>query len=224
MLSWKEQYEGVLYELQKVEAPSFYPDDFFYFLSQARQDVVSELLKAFELTQQVSDALRPLVSEPAEFPVSDQGKRQATLPQDYLRLTGCRVRVLFPKGWQFCFREQQRELAARKLTVDTLGSVMDNYYTRPAPERPYYRLIGDVIRIDIGQTKDVELKTIVLEYMRTPKKVELPRDTDGNVIWENTGKSELTDEVDRLVIRRCAALFLENMESGRLQTLKTLDV
>ena len=53
-------YADFLRELEHWQAPVVEPHEFTYLFNRARQRYVEELRKAFEVSQEVTDAMRPL--------------------------------------------------------------------------------------------------------------------------------------------------------------------
>ena len=154
----RQVWEGMLTELSKVNAPSMLLQDFNYFFNKAINQYINKRYNIYDVNQQTSDDLRVLKatsileaklatqSEPLKALVNlGAGKSklfgatyEVTLPSDYLHILNCVCIYKVNKNWK-CYNEGDYvQFAAKRLTADSWSVIVNDYYNRPLPERPYF--------------------------------------------------------------------------------------
>lgn len=154
----RQVWEGMLTELSKVNAPSMLLQDFNYFFNKAINQYINKRYNIYDVNQQTSDDLRVLKatsileaklatkSEPLNALVNlGAGKSklfgatyEVTLPSDYLHILNCVCIYKVNKNWK-CYNEGDYvQFAAKRLTADSWSVIVNDYYNRPLPERPYF--------------------------------------------------------------------------------------
>ena len=154
----RQVWEGMLTELSKVNAPSMLLQDFNYFFNKAINQYINKRYNIYDINQQTSDDLRVLKatsileakaateSEPLKSLVNlGAGKSklfgatyEVILPSDYLHILNCICVYKVRKNWK-CYNEGDYvQFAARRLTADSWSVLVNDYYNRPLPERPYF--------------------------------------------------------------------------------------
>lgn len=153
----KQVFEALLTELSKVHAPSMLLGDFNYFINKAINQYINKRYNVYDVNQQSTDDLRVLkattILEPKEATSkynsagysAGQAKLygavfEVTLPSDYLHMLNC-ICVYYVDKPNKCYNKGDYvEFAAKRLTADAWSVVINDYYNRPLPERPYYYL------------------------------------------------------------------------------------
>ena len=154
----RQVWEGMLTELSKVNAPSMLLQDFNYFFNKAISQYINKRYNIYDINQQTSDDLRVLKttailkanpatqSEPLkELANLAAGKSklfgatyEVILPSDYLHLLNCICLYKVNKKWKCYDAGDYVQFAAKRLTADSWSVIVNDYYNRPLPERPYF--------------------------------------------------------------------------------------
>ena len=154
----RQVWEGMLTELSKVNAPSMLLQDFNYFFNKAINQYINKRYNIYDVNQQTSDDLRVLKatsileaklatqSEPLKA-LSNLGAGKSklfgatyevTLPSDYLHILNCVCIYKVNKNWKCYNMGDHVQFAAKRLTADSWSVIVNDYYNRPLPERPYF--------------------------------------------------------------------------------------
>lgn len=165
----RQVWEGMLTELSKVNAPSMLLQDFNYFFNKAINQYINKRYNIYDVNQQTSDDLRVLKatsileaklatqSEPLKALVNlGAGKSklfgatyEVTLPSDYLHILNCVCIYKVNKNWKCYNAGDYVQFAAKRLTADSWSVIVNDYYNRPLPERPYFYIhninINDIV-------------------------------------------------------------------------------
>ena len=139
----KQFYTAVLVECNNTNAPSLLLEDFNYFANKVVNMYINKRYALYDTTQQYSDDLRVLKSQAK---ISDVTKIQDAfddswevyLPSDYLHLLNC-ICIFETTEKQGC--EDIGTISryeAKRLTADSWGTIMNDYYNRPSAKQPYY--------------------------------------------------------------------------------------
>lgn len=154
----RQVWEGMLTELSKVNAPSMLLQDFNYFFNKAINQYINKRYNIYDISQQTTDDLRVLkattVLEPeliantiSGVDTSDWKAGNASLfgatyevylPLDYLHMLNCICVYKLNKRFKCYNGGDYVQFAAKRLTADSWSVVVNDYYNRPLPERPYY--------------------------------------------------------------------------------------
>lgn len=151
----RQIFEGLLTELGKVSAPSMLLQDFNYFFNKAIAQYINTWYTYYDQNQQTTDSLRVLkatavldvnkVDQYSELSNFSIGKAnlfnciyEVTLPSDYQHLLNCICIYKVNKNYKCFDAGNYAQYAATRLTADDWSRVINDYFTRPLPERPYY--------------------------------------------------------------------------------------
>lgn len=154
----REVFEGLLVELSKVNAPSMLLQDFNYFFNKAVSQYINKRYNIYDVNQQTTDDLRVLksttilkptkltankaISEFQDFGAGASKLFGATyevnLPLDYLHMLNCICIYKLKKRYKCYNKEDNVQFSAKRLTADSWSTIINDYYNRPLPERPYY--------------------------------------------------------------------------------------
>ena len=239
-MTWRELYEYALIEVNKLKAPSLLLEDYNYFINKAVQQYMNLVYNRYDINQQSNDDLRVLTTTKV-YNQEDIGNNTVTLPIDYVHLLNCIVTVLPNSDYtKKCGISETYAVrtAAKQLTFDRYAGVLNNYYLKPAPKRPYYMLIssdvetvsayrnssarGEVcsnqfnslLKIECG---DGKVHSIEISYVRAPQKIFLTEE-DMYSIEDNTPHLEFPDYVCFEIVNIFTKLLMENAGDPRLQT------
>lgn len=158
----REVWEGMLTELSKVNAPSMLLQDFNYFFNKAINQYINKRYNIYDVNQQTTDDLRVLKATAALAPTKAYQNKysnntilgtkypsianlqgatyEVTLPSDYLHLLNCICVYKVKKTYKCYDKDTYVQFAAKRLTADAWSVIINDYYNRPLPERPYYYL------------------------------------------------------------------------------------
>ena len=147
----RQVYEGVLIEMNKVQAPSLLLEDFNYLFNKAINQYINKKYNIYDISQQTTDDLRVLKSScvlnaNTENFFNDVTKRNSMwgaiyefqLPQDYLHLLNCICNYKVTKPFKCYDAGTYVQFPAIRLTSDMWSQVINNFYMRPMYKRPYY--------------------------------------------------------------------------------------
>lgn len=139
-------FESMLTELSKVNAPSLLLHEFNYYINKAINQYINKRYNIYDVNQQTTDDLRVLKSE-ARIPITTANKADDTIfgatywvnfPDDYLHLLNCICIYELQKNNKCYDKGNKIPYKATRLTGDTWSEIINDYYNRPLPERPYY--------------------------------------------------------------------------------------
>lgn len=147
-MTLRESYEYVLIECNKLKAPSILLEDFVYTFNKAIQQYINSVYNRCEFDQQSTDDLGWLQTRKQITEIIENNR--CNLPNDYVHLLNCIV--TFSKN-SSCANKNTITSPCRRMTADLYGGVMNNYYLKPTPKRPYYYIINDY-SVQTQPTKD----------------------------------------------------------------------
>lgn len=192
----RQVWEGMLTELSKVNAPSMLLQDFNYFFNKAISQYINKRYNIYDINQQTSDDLRVLkttaileanlatqnesLKELANLGAGKSKLFGATyeviLPPDYLHILNCICIYKVDKKWKCYDAGNYVQFAAKRLTADSWSVIVNDYYNRPLPERPYFYIHN----ININNTLPTNPITdtnpngtdLSSEYIGSPKEIQ----------------------------------------------------
>lgn len=140
----KQMFEALLTELSKVNAPSMLLQDFNYFMNKAVYQYINKRYNIYDVNQQTTDDLRVLKAT-ATIPIADSNYNTGfvksvsfDLPEDYLHMLNCICLYNVTKRNKCYNQNDDVPFAAKRLTADAWSIIINDYYNRPLPWRPYY--------------------------------------------------------------------------------------
>ena len=154
----RQVFEGMLVELSKVNAPSLLLEDFNYFFNKAIYQYINKRYNIYDINQQTTDDLRVLKStailnteksvdkEPfSSLTNLGAGKSrlfgatyESILPDDYLHLLNCICVYELQENYKCYNKGDNVHFPAKRLTSDSFSVIINDYYNRPLPQRPYF--------------------------------------------------------------------------------------
>lgn len=160
----RQVYEGVLIELNKVEAPSLLLEDFNYLFNKAVYQYINTRYNIYDINQQTTDDVRVLKAT-AILPVKLTADAytggdvtggdvtgngvtasnalygatyEVILPSDYLHILNCVCNYKVKKQFKCYNPDSFVQFSARRLTSDLWSQIINNFYMRPMYKRPYF--------------------------------------------------------------------------------------
>lgn len=154
-LTARQCWEGMLTELSKVNAPSLLLHEFNYYFNKAINQYINKRYNIYDVSQQTTDDLRVLkatamltpnlatsYNDYQSFTTGAAKLFGATyeiiLPDDYLHMLNCVCIYKMAKNHKCYDAGDYVDFAAKRLTADSWSVIINDYYNRPLPERPYY--------------------------------------------------------------------------------------
>lgn len=205
MKTIKDIYEAVLIEQNKIQAPSLKLYEFNYFLNKAIQQVINKKYNFCEVNQQITDDLLPLIKH-TEF--TRLANNIVDLPEDYWHLLNC----ICTFGKENC---GNYKISAIKATSNAWGEIINNYYNRPSSNKPYFKILGNQLIIESGDSLPIMVE---LEYLKIPTTYELTEDHMYEVDNDSSAKVDFPEYMIREIINELIYLALERVSDPRIQT------
>lgn len=192
----RQVWEGMLTELSKVNAPSMLLQDFNYFFNKAISQYINKRYNIYDINQQTSDDLRVLKttaileanpatqSEPLKALANlGAGKSklfgatyEVILPPDYLHILNCICIYKVNKKWKCYDAGDYVQFAAKRLTADSWSVIVNDYYNRPLPERPYFYIhnlnINNTLPTNPITDTNPNGTDLSSEYIGSPKEIQ----------------------------------------------------
>lgn len=238
----RELYEFALIEVNKLHAPSLLLEDYNYFINKAVQQYINLVYNRFDINQQSNDDLRALT---ATYTEENPVENKILLPDDYVHLLNCIVTTNYYNNKSVCGKDAvgYYTSAAKRLTSDTYAGIINNYYLKPSPKRPYYilRSVHDYSHSLVDQNKpdvvedfynvkantlnsELEVKCgraavtrISIDYVRAPRPINLTFEQ----IYSDEDTSQILEFPDYVcfeIVNIFTKLLMENASDPRLQT------
>ena len=240
-MTWRELYEFALIEVNKLNAPSLLLEDYNYFINKAVQQYMNLAYNKFDISQQTNDDLRVLTTS-RTYKSDEITNNTITLPGDYVHLLNCIVGVSKTSANKNNCSSSSKTpnlIAAKRVTSDSYAGILNNYYLRPAVNRPYYMLKSSDTHVVAPLVEDPEQNRIAnrynsqleikcgdgqvneihIDYVRAPQKINLTEE----MIWEDDfggaiPSLEFPDYICYEIINIFVKLLMENAGDPRLQT------
>ena len=150
-------------------------EDFNYFMNKAVNQYINKRYNIYDINQQTTDDLRVLKAT-AKLPATKSNYYGGTgagvsellgatyevnLPLDYLHILNCVCEYTLLKRYK-CYDKGDHVLfAAKRLTADSWSIILNDYYNRPLPQRPYYYIhnVNQQVDLPTNPINDTELTT-----------------------------------------------------------------
>lgn len=163
----RQIYEGVLIEMNKVQAPSLLLEDFNYLFNKAINQYINKRYNIYDVNQQTTDDLRVLKATAllkpkksdiynADFNVVTTmnslygATYEVLLPTDYLHILNCVCNYKVAKQFKCYDKNTHVQFAATRLTSDLWSQIINNFYMKPSYKKPYYFIHNTNTRNDQG--------------------------------------------------------------------------
>lgn len=202
----RQVFEGMLTELSKTGAPSLLLQDFNYFFNKAINQYINKRYNIYDISQQSTDDLRVLkatsILEVQKADTKDPLKSLATLgagkskllgatyevtlPDDYLHILNCICVYELTKNYKCYNKGDFVPFSAKRLTADSFSVIINDYYNRPLPERPYFYIhnVNNNVGADITSSADLTPTNSATDIV---KKFEKTETNKGQTITTSVG-------------------------------------
>lgn len=183
--------------------------DFNYFFNKAINQYINKRYNIYDVNQQTTDDLRVLkatailnvnkatdknlaLKQLANLGAGNSKIFGATyeviLPSDYLHILNCICIYKLNKNWK-CFNAgDDVQFAAKRLTADSWSVIINDYYNRPLPERPYFYIHNINVNTTIPTNPITDDNTYGTDKSTTYD-VKMSTDDIGGGIDGDNGKS-----------------------------------
>lgn len=193
----RQVWEGMLTELSKVNAPSMLLQDFNYFFNKAINQYINKRYNIYDVNQQTTDDLRVLKSTAVLDAVKASEKNETLksltqygagksklfdatyeviLPSDYLHILNCVCIYEVGKNYKCYNTGDFVQFAAKRLTADSWSIILNDYYNRPLPERPYFYIhninINDTLPTNPITDANPNGTDLSSEYIGSPTEIQ----------------------------------------------------
>jgi len=218
MMNALQAYRSVLKELDKHESPTFSVDDFNWFFNETVDEYLTKNYAEGDIFEKELDDISVVISDDVVL-VQDGG--DPTLfakPADYRHLLYLNVTAKAVATYRKWAKDSQVTFVIRRQRTARRGYQEDNAYQRPSEDYPQYRVSNEKIKVLVGSA--FTPLSAKLMYIRIPATVYLnpsPSADFGNPA--NNTVIEFPEYVAKEMVRWCARVFLENVESGRYQAV-----
>jgi len=227
-----ESLDSTRYQLDKSGSHAladFQPEDLAFWMDEATKEFVklryginNNVQKSFETTEKRVDDIRTLVTTTDNLtfipaPYYNFGVQQgvnvlqATLPIDYWILSN----VI---GYGYLGNCFSKVLRTKQISHDEIAAALADPFNRPTGTKLLYMFEQKTIIIFVvpGLVTDKFLIT----YIRRPKSILATLIGDPvNAYTNMNSQIELPDLVHNEIVKLCVRMILENIESGRYNTI-----
>jgi hypothetical protein len=240
-------YEAILTELRKAKAPSLHIEDYLYWINKGVQEYINERYNKFQINQQVTDDLTPLItsenfivlsptvgyyeSKPTETLVISTGKKynssyiKFSSPVNYWHMTATHVNSFTkfptkcaPAGYDYF-------IPAKKIQAHTASAIITNDYLRPSVDRVYHDFTDSLVNGStlptltyyFGDDKKYGIKTVTIDYLKKPEKIFLTQ-KQVDLPTDQSMSLEFPEYTCNEIVKRAVKLVLENSSDPRLNT------
>lgn len=226
----RQAYIDILTELVKEEAPTLYLEDYLYYFNKAISEYMKIRYELFETNQQLADDMRawkkPFEAHTLSIPISSIYKTVVvdgvTKKEDeYRHLLSCIIDTKISRPITRCDQRANTTVSRKvtRMSSEIKAGLLDNAYLKPEFYRPYFEIIDNKIKIDVGNIdpKRVEISGIRIEYLSQPALVDL---TEEEIAAdEDTSQVlEFSKEVGEEIVKMALKLILERGSNPRLQS------
>jgi hypothetical protein len=177
----------ILTELVKEEAPTLYLEDYLYYFNKAISEYMKTRYEVFETNQQLADDMRSwkksFQASSLETPISSIYKSipgTAVKIDEYRHLLSCIIDVAISRPITKCDQRPGTTTSYKvtRMSSEIKAGLLGNKYLEAKFYRPYFEIIDNKIKINIGDIdpKRVKISTITIEYLSQPILVDLQED------------------------------------------------
>lgn len=243
MKTFLDIYRGLHYNLDKVETPALYPEDFNHFYSIAVNNVINKFFINHERDIQSDDNLRSLLRAVEVTPssmVDEEGDDVETysgsldpnwrsssrgirisLPKDYYHLRNCYATI--GTGKKDCDgNEITKRISAKRLTSDKEMAIENDWFLRPhgINGRAYYLLVGNSLELQWGFKGS--LNSIRFHYLKVPLLYTV--EESDLVAWEMsstdvTPETGFSEYMNKEILLELTTLVLAKDSDPRVQSM-----
>jgi len=222
----RQAYIDILTELLKEEAPVLYLEDYLYYYNKAISEYMKTRYELFETTQQLTDDLRAwkkdFDSTNTDIPIDSIFVLNGDDKIDkYRHLIGCILDAYISKPISRCDQRPGTtgSYKVTRMSSEIKAGILNNEYLKPQFYRPYFEIINNTIKINVGDinTNRVKISNIKVEYLCQPAYVDL---TEAQVEADDDTSQvlEFSNDVGDEIVKIALKLILERGSSPRIQS------
>lgn len=265
----RQCFEALLTELSKVNAPSMLLQDFNYFFNKAVNQYINKKYNIYDTNQQTTDDLRVLksnalliptkVKEPTILDIEGNSVElgaglsklfgatfEVNLPLDYIHILNCICIYKVKKRFKCYDAGNSVQFAAKRLTADSWSTIINDFYNRPLPERPYYYIhnvnqssnlptnpVSSTELLDSSftgtDTRSDYINSKSTKYYVIKYKEKTGEDEDKNPVYSDEKTGNFTDEYelinftkthpDWIILEKSKEVIASNVESNLPRTI-----
>lgn len=216
-------YRDILRELDKYGSPTFTIRDFNYFVNSAVSEYINENYVKLDVRQKDSDDMRYFLITNSTQTVNSSGLMQ--LPGNYRHVLDVQVNAKFLKDVGRFKKDQVATIPVERMKSSQKGFRNRNSFGKPSFNRFYFDITGTSMQVyfDSSAVTFTGSNNAKIDYVIQPSDIYLNPDktSDYNNSANNTSlvfSPTTTNQIYFEVVKKTRDLFLENIESPRLQT------
>lgn len=211
-------YRYVLKELDKHESPTFSVDDFNWFINESVDGYVTKNYGQGDVFEKDLDDISVIVKDDVSL-IQDVG--DPTLfakPADYRHLLYMNTIVKANADYRRWKKNDQVIFVLRRQRTNRRGYQEDNAYEQPSEDYPQYRVSNEKLKALVGpnftplSAKATYISKAATVYLNPDPTADFTNPVNNSVI-------QFPDYVAKEIVRWCARVFLENIESPRYSTV-----
>lgn len=210
-------YRGVLKELDKHESPTFSVDDFNWFFNESVDQYLTKNYEQGDVFEKELDDISVVIKDDISLTIDMGDSTLFSKPADYRHLLYMNVTAKANANYRRWKKDDQVTFVIRRQRTNRRGYQEDNAYDAPSEDNPQYRVSNEKLKVLIGA--NFTPLSAKLMYIRAPQVVYL--NPDSSVDFNNPVNNtviEFAEYAAKEIVRWCARVFLENIESNRYKT------
>ncbi len=207
-------------------------------MNKAIQQYINKRYNIYDISQQTTDDLRVLKATAILTPTKVEmegdydtglsdlyaGTYEVNLPLDYMHILNCICTYKLNSRYKCYDAGNHVQFAAKRLTADAWSTVLNDYYQRPTPQRPYYYIhhLNQSTALPTNPVSDSGPDVVLNNKFKgtdTINDYTINADSDGNP--EVTGnlprKIKLKDINNKSLVEREAGVRYGNKSNVRME-------
>jgi hypothetical protein len=216
-----ETYRALQREMDKYESPVVTIKDFVYFWNNSI-DEFSDIkhVKGADSLQADHDDIKSLLSDPTD--ISFGSGSTATLPDLYRNFMDLKVTLKLSKAKGKYLKDGLIVTHPSKDRSARTGYIEENAYQTAKLKRCWYSIHKNTITLDIDP--DTTIQSAVLRFYEKPTVMNLSStyadmSAEDQALEVNNTTQQFPDHTVKKIIKVCRRIMLENIESGRYNTI-----
>jgi len=211
-----DTYRYVLKELDKFESPTFNVDDFNYFFNSAIDAYITKNFEQGDIFEKELDDISVIVRDGySATRASDH--TLFSKPDDYRHMLYGSATVEVNSDYRKWKRGDSVTFVLKRQRTNRRGYQEENAYEQPSEEYSQYRVSNEYIKVLVGPNFDP--LSLIMMYIAKPNVVYLNPNSGADFNNPaNNSVIQFPDYVAKEIIKWCARMFLENIESPRYRS------
>lgn len=220
--SVREVLELLMFELNKVSAPSIDVETFNHFHRTARDNYYKRRYQLYDTGQLTTDQMRDMsqtfVFTATSTPPLDVAQETYPYPALYYHTLGVTVFYRITTAFKTFKKNSLYNKAAERVAGDRLTMLRDDFYNRPQLKKPYFFERPSYVEIHTGLHSGAVLEQVELVYLLLAEEVFL---LESDLDDLSVDPSQVLREhgiVTLEVLKELTTLVLENQVNERVQS------